>query len=358
MNHREDEMGEPIAAPVRVGLLGAGRIAQSAHLPAIAHAPSVQLIGLFDPSDYLREAVSRRYEVTAYPTAQALLDDPSIESVIVAVPDRFHAAAALEALGKGKHVLVEKPLASTVAEAEMVVDASRRSGKIVQVGSMKRHDPGVRFAARVVTERIGRILSATFWYRVMSALRPATEATFFPPMVVDPAVRAVEAAHRPDRAAYLLATHGAHVFDTLRHLCGEATSLMVRHAVVGDDHAWHGLASLAEGGLAHVEIAATVHAEWSEGAWIHGERGSVTVRTPFPVSLQASVVEAFDEASGVAERPVFGDTNPYKLQVEAFARAIRQGTRASPDAEDGVAAVRLIEAASRSATSGGTWVTP
>jgi predicted dehydrogenase len=351
-------MGEPTMAPVRVGLLGAGRIAQSAHLPAIAHAPSVNLVGLFDPSDYLRETVARRYEVTAYPTSQALLDDPSIDAVIIAVPDRFHAATTVDALEAGKHVLVEKPLAPTVAEAESVVDAARRSAKIVQVGSMKRHDPGVRFAAHVVRERLGRILTATLWYRVMSALRPATEATFFPMMVVDPAVRAVEAAHRSDRAAYLLATHGAHVFDTLRHLCGDPASLMVRHAQVGDDHAWHGLATLRDGGVAHLEIVANVHAEWSEGAIIHGERGSVTIRTPFPVSLQASFVEAFDEATALTERPAFGDTNPYKLQVEAFARAIQTGANADPDAEAGLAAVRLIEAAARSAASGGVWVTP
>ena len=351
-------MGEPIVAPVRVALLGAGRIAQSAHLPAIARAPSLHLLGIYDPSEYLRVAVSGRYGVTAYPTAHALLDDRSVEAVIVAVPDRFHAATTIDALAAGKHVLVEKPLASTVPEAQAVVDAARRSNRLVQVGSMKRHDPGMRFAGHVARERIGRVLSATLWYRVMSALRPATEATFFPPMIIDPAVRAVEATHRPDRAAYLLATHGAHVFDTLRHLCGDPTSLMVRHAQLGEDHVWHGVATLTDGGLAHLEIAASVHAEWSEGAMIHGERGSVTVRTPFPVSLQASVVEAFDEATGITERPTFADTNPYKLQLEAFAHAIRGGTPTHPDATDGLAAVRLIDAAARSSTSGGAWVTP
>ena len=125
-----------------------------------------------------------------------------------------------------------------------------------------------------------------------------------------------------------------------------------------DDHVWQGLANLGVCGLAHVEIAASVHAEWSEGATIHGEYGSVTVRTPFPVSLQASLVEAFDEATGITERPAFGDTNPYKLQLEAFARAIRAGGPTTPNPEDGLAAVRLIEAASRSAASGGAWVTP
>ena len=113
-------MGEPIVAPVRVALLGAGRIAQSAHLPAIARAPYLHLVGIFDPSEYLRVAVAGRYAVTAFPTAQALLEDPTIEAVIVAVPDRFHAATTIDALAAGKHVLVEKPLASTVAEAESV----------------------------------------------------------------------------------------------------------------------------------------------------------------------------------------------------------------------------------------------
>lgn len=342
--------------PVRLGILGAGRIAQVAHLPAFRHASSVELIGIYDPSAFLRDGIARVHETTSFQSLQALLDDPRIEAVVIAAPDRFHASTTVECLRAGKHVLVEKPLAPTVAEAETVERALRDTGLVVQVGAMKRHDPGVRFAARATRERIGRIISATLWYRVMGSLRPSTEATYFPRILVDPAVRAAENAHRANRQAYLLATHGAHIFDTFRNFCGTPTSVMARHAQVNSSHVWHGMATLAESGLAHFEIVVDVHSEWSEGLTIFGERGSVTVRTPFPVTLQASYVEVFDEATGIAERPVFGDTNPYKLQLDAFAHSVRTGAPAVPDAFDGLEAVRLIEATKLSTDADGLWV--
>ena len=342
--------------PVRLGVVGAGRIAQVAHLPAIMHASSVELIGVYDPSAFLRDGVARLYESTSFPSLHAVLDDPRIEAVVIAAPDRVHASATLECLRAGKHVLVEKPIATSVADAETVVNAMRDTGLVVQVGAMKRHDPGVRSAARATRERIGRIISATFWYRVMGSLRPSTEATYFPRMLVDPAVRSTENAHRANRETYLLATHGAHIFDTLRNFCGTPSSVMARHAQVNLDHVWHGMATLAQSGLAHFEIVVDAHAEWSEGLNIFGERGSVTVRTPFPVTLQASYVEVFDEATGIAERPVFGDTNPYKLQLDAFAHSVRTGAPTAPDAVDGLEAVRLIEATKLSTDAGGSWI--
>jgi len=116
------------------------------------------------------------------------------------------------------------------------------------------------------------------------------------------------------------------------------------------------MATLAQSGLAHFEIVVDAHAEWSEGLNIFGEHGSVTVRTPFPVTLQASYVEVFDEATRIAERPVFGDTNPYKLQLDAFAHSVRTGAPTAPDAVDGLEAVRLIEATKLSTDAGGSWI--
>lgn len=343
---------------IGIGVIGAGRIAQSAHLPAIAKCAGVRLVALYDPSPELRTQVARRHVAVDAATLEELLADPSIEAVIVAVPDRLHLPIAAAALGAGKHVLVEKPLASTVDECRELQDHAQRSGLVLQVGAMKRHDPGVRFAAEAVRERIGSVLSASIWYRVMSALRPPVEATYFPAMIVDERVRESEAAHKADRSTYLLATHGAHVLDGLRFLLGDPVELCARRAISGADHSWHGLACLGDGGLAGFEITANVHGEWSEGAEICGERGTVRLRTHFPVTLRPSDVEVFDEATGRIERPVFADSNPYRLQLEAFARSIRDGAPVEPDAADGLAAVRLIEAVGRSLDSGGAWVAP
>jgi predicted dehydrogenase len=257
----------------------------------------------------------------------------------------------------GKHVLVEKPLAGTVAEAEKLQALATETGQHLQVGAMKRYDPGVQYAVHAVQNKIGRVLSASVWYRVMSGLRPATEATLFPALVVDEEVRAHEATFKANREQYLLTTHGAHVLDGMRYLLGDPTALSAQLARSGSDLSWHGMANLTEGGLAHFEITANVHAEWSEGADIYGEKGYVKLRTHFPFTLQASDVEVFDEASATSERAVFGDSNAYERQIEAFAHAVRTGQPVSPGADDGLAAVKLIKAVADSVTQGGRKVT-
>jgi predicted dehydrogenase len=223
---------------------------------------------------------------------------------------------------------------------------------------MKRFDPGVQYAADAIHRRIGPVVSASVWYRVMSALRPPTEATLFPALIIDEQVRAQELTFKADREAYLLTTHGAHVLDGLRFLLGDPVELSAQLARSGADLSWHGLARLDQGGLAHFEITANVHAEWSEGADIYGELGHVRLRTHFPFSLRASDVEVFVESTSTSERPVFGDSNAYERQLEAFAVAIRDDLPDQPDARDGLIAVRLIAAVARSVSEGGATIRP
>jgi predicted dehydrogenase len=342
---------------VRIGLVGAGRIAQAAHLPALARAEGATLVAVCDASAALAAGVAARYGVPAYTSAEEMLARGDLDAVLVAVPDRLHLPVSAEALRAGKHVLVEKPLAGTLADAEELARLAARSGLVLQVGAMKRHDPGVAHAAEAIRTSIGRVTSASIWYRVMGALRPPIEATLFPALVVDQEVRRAEAAYKADRERYLLTTHGAHVLDGLRYLLGQPTDVTARMAAVGEDYTWHVLAGLRDGGLAHVEITAYVHAEYSEGADVYGERGHVRLRTHFPFTLLASDVEVHDEDAGRSTRPVFGDSNAYERQIEAFARSVRDGLPPSPDAADGLAAVRLIQAVAESVSRGGARVT-
>ncbi|MEV0391329.1 Gfo/Idh/MocA family oxidoreductase [Nonomuraea sp. NPDC050643] len=341
---------------LRIAVIGAGRIAQAAHLPALARADGVRLVALSDPSPVLAERVASRYEVTGYRSTDELLAHPGLEAVIIAVPDRLHLPLATRALRAGKHVLVEKPLADTVADGEKLRDLAAETGLHLQVGAMKRYDPGVQYAAEAVRNTIGRVLSATIWYRVMGRLRPTTEATLFPPRIVDENVLVGEAAYKADRRRYLLTTHGAHVLDGLRFLLGDPTRISAQASSHGGDHTWHGVANLSDGGLASFEISADVHAEWSEGADIYGEKGHVKLRTHFPFTLRAGDVEVFDEETCTTARPVFGDTNAYERQIEGFARAIRLELPDSPSADDGVAALKLIAAVAESAAANGAGV--
>ncbi len=328
--------------PLRLALVGCGRIAQVAHLPALEKAAGVELVAVVDPSQEVARAVARRYGVPAAYTAQEqVLADPAVEAVLVAAPDRFHYPIAAEALTAGKHVLVEKPLAATSAEAEALVELVDRTGLVLQVGAMKRHDQGLQYARGFVAERLGEVRSFNAWYRI-GDLRPGIEATLFPYVYADQAARESETAFKADRQRYLLATHGAHIFDTVRFLLGDVGSVIARHRQHGRDQVWQVLLTMASGAIGTVSITVDVPGVPSEGIEVFGASGSIRVDTPFPFYRQASSVRAY--ADGETVMPELTDGDAYERQAEAFARAVREGSRPVPDVRDGLHAIRLIEA--------------
>jgi len=334
----------------RLALIGCGRIAQVAHLPALEKADGVELVAVCDPSEDVVHAVARRYGVPSAHTDQAeVLKDPSVDAVIVAAPDRFHRSIAAEALTAGKHVLVEKPLATTVQEAQELADLVHRTGLVLQVGAMKRHDQGLQYARRFVAERLGGPRSFTAWYRI-GDLRPGIEATLFPHVHADPAARETEAAFKADRRRYLLATHGSHIFDTVRFLLGDVASVVARHREDGRDQTWQVLLTTASGAVGTVGITVDVPGLPSEGIEVFGAHGSVRVDTHFPFYRRASTVHAY--ADGATTVPELTDGDAYERQVEAFARAVREGGSPDPDVDDGVQAVRLIDATATAVETG------
>jgi predicted dehydrogenase len=335
--------------PVRLALVGCGRIAQVAHLPAVEKAEGVELVAVSDPSGAVARSVARRRGVAAYTDQGSVWADASVEAVIVAAPDRFHHRLATEALAAGRHVLVEKPLASTVAQAEDLVGLVDRTGLTLQVGAMKRHDQGVRYAGRFIAERLGQVRSFNAWYRI-GDLRPGIEAALFPPVVAEPDARRREAAAKADRRRYLLATHGAHVFDTVRFLLGEVASLVARHRGHDRDHVWQLLVTTAAGAVGTVTIAADVPGLPAEGIEVFGATGAVRVDLHFPFYRRAATVHAYTDGAVVV--PTLTDGDAYQRQVEAFARTIRAGGRPVPDVRDGLAAVRLIEATATAVDTG------
>lgn len=338
-----------MSGPVRLALVGCGRIAQVAHLPAVEKAEGVELVAVSDPSGAVARSVARRYGLAAAYTNQgSVWTDESVEAVLITAPDRFHHGLATEALGAGRHVLVEKPIASTVREAEDLVDLVDRTRLTLQVGAMKRHDQGVQYARRFIAEHLGAARSFNAWYRI-GDLRPGIEATLFPPVFAESVARQQEAARKADRQRYLLATHGAHVFDTVRFLLGDVASLVARHRQDDRDHVWQALLTTTAGAVGTVAIAADVPGVPAEGIEVFGTTGAVRLDLHFPFYRRAATVHAYTHGAVVV--PTLTDGDVYERQVEAFARTIRQGGHPVPDVRDGLAAVRLIEA---TATAVGT----
>ena len=128
---------------LRIGVVGGGLVAQAEHLPYLSQfRDRFELLALVEPSETVREALAARYGIAAtYADYRALLDTGAIDAVVICSPAGTHAEVALAALEAGLHVFVEKPMCITLADADAIVAARDRSGKVVQVGYMKRFDP-------------------------------------------------------------------------------------------------------------------------------------------------------------------------------------------------------------------------
>ena len=128
---------------VRVGVVGGGLVAQAMHLHYLAALRDrFSLTALAEPSKTVREQLGARYGIGGlHPDHRSLLEARGLDAVVVASPAGTHAQIVLEALDAGVHVFVEKPMCITLADADAIVAARDRSGRAVQVGTMKRFDP-------------------------------------------------------------------------------------------------------------------------------------------------------------------------------------------------------------------------
>jgi predicted dehydrogenase len=130
-------------ARVKVGVIGLGEVAQIVHLPILeALGDRYEIAALCDVSPGLLAAVGERYRVgRRYTDAAELAAQGDLDAVFVLNSDEYHADHAIAALRQGKHVLVEKPMCLTLAEAEAIVRARDEAGVQVMVAYMRRFAP-------------------------------------------------------------------------------------------------------------------------------------------------------------------------------------------------------------------------
>jgi len=128
---------------LRVGVVGAGSLGYH-HVRLLRDMPDVAFAGFFDTRADRAAAVAAELGVTAFPTYDALLD--AVEALTVVVPTPAHLAVARAALARGRHVLIEKPLAATLAEADELVAMARAAGVVVQTGHVERFNRAIRAA--------------------------------------------------------------------------------------------------------------------------------------------------------------------------------------------------------------------
>lgn len=127
---------------IRAGVLGVGSLGRYHAQKYAAHA-GAELVGVFDPDMERAQAVADEVGCVAFPDAGSLVEE-GVDAVTIAAPTEVHADLGVHCLNAGVHVLMEKPIAGTLAEADDLLAAADASGRILQVGHLKRFHPGVR----------------------------------------------------------------------------------------------------------------------------------------------------------------------------------------------------------------------
>ena len=145
---------------IKIGILGCGKIAQVRHIPEYAANPDCQLVGFYNPTKSRAEDMAAKYGGLAYDTAEELLANPEIDAVSVCAANYAHAELAIQAMKAGKHVLCEKPMATTLADCEAMVECAKKNGKFLMIGHNQRLAKAHMEAKRLIDEGlIGDIIT-------------------------------------------------------------------------------------------------------------------------------------------------------------------------------------------------------
>lgn len=143
---------------IRAAVVGAG-IYGKHHMNAYLHNPDTVLVAICDTDTERCDDLAMTCGVMGYTRLDVLLQEEAIDVVSVATPDPYHTESILTALRHGKHVLAEKPLATSVRECELIVEMAQQRGLLVGVDFHKRWDPAVmRIKAELEKPETGRIL--------------------------------------------------------------------------------------------------------------------------------------------------------------------------------------------------------
>ena len=296
---------------LRVGVVGVG-VMGSNHARVFAGLPGAELIGVADPDLKQADFVARTLGCSAVPDIEQLLD-LGVDAVTIAGPTHLHHDIALTCIQRGIHILVEKPIASTVAEGHDIIDAARRANVTLMVGHVERFNPAVEAIKEAI--RNEDILSIAI-----------TRVGPFPPRMSNVGVVIDLAVHDIDLIRWFTDSDIVEVQPQLSSAVAEREDIALLQF------------RTASGVLAHINTN-----------WLTPFKArSVTVATRGKYItgdlLTRQVTECFGfqpDGSYSMRHLSVGHAEPLRSELLAFLRAVRSGTTPAVTGEEAVASLEI-----------------
>ena len=320
---------------VGFGIVGCGMIADF-HAQALRSIAGARLIGVTDVNFAGAQIFAEKHGVLAYKTYEDMLKDDAVGAVCICTPSGYHAELAKSALLAGKHVAVEKPIAMTVSDADAVIEAAEKSGKLLTVISQLRFSQDViRLKEAVQNGSLGQIrfcnLSMKYWREESYYAGSSWKGS----RLLDGGV---------------LMNQGIHGIDLLRYVIGGVQVLSsvtdrMYHKIEAPDTA---LALLRYdcGALGTLEATTAAFPGFDLQLEIIGEKGRAVFTQERLTSLVIDGTENIKVSSpcklGTASDPAAVGWQNHALQFKNFVSAILGKASIAVRGEDGREAVRLI----------------
>ena len=158
--------------PIGLGIAGLG-MAGAVMVQAVANHPDFRLVAAADPQAGPRAAFAWDYKADIHTDIRELCDNRAVEAIYIATPHQFHAAHASLAAAAGKHIILEKPMALTLADCDAIVAAVEKAGVHLVIGHTHAFDPAIRtMRALIASGELGRLGMIASWNYTNYLYRP------------------------------------------------------------------------------------------------------------------------------------------------------------------------------------------
>jgi len=322
---------------IRFGIIGCGMIANY-HAQVISQAKELTLCAVYDISETTAQRFAQTYGCTAVDSLDALLEQ--VDAAAICLPSDLHYDAVMRCAKAGKHVICEKPIAARVGEAEEMIRCCHEHGVYLSVIFQHRFDPAVQAVRRAMANGdVGKVL----WASTRSILYR------------DPSYFTNTPWHAKFGSGALL-NQSIHYIDLLLYLLGDPVSVTGHcaarlHTQNETEDVGLAILNFPDGAPAVIEGTTTAYPGLYNELSIYGENGTFIIRNDalFSYKLKSGNKPEYDEllnpyAVYAAFRDATIDLSGHCRQYEDFAAAIRDNRPPAVSGEEGIRALRLIDA--------------
>lgn len=339
---------------LKIGIIGCGKITEVRHAPEYAENPNCQLAAFFDVVPERAKALAEQYGGTAYDSIEALLAS-DVDAVSVCVANAYHAQASIQALKAGKHVLCEKPMATTPEDCEAMVAAAKAAGKFLMIGQNQRLAKAHVKAREIIESgEMGKVITfeTHFAHPGPEGWTGVRDSWFFDKKVASFGVMADLGVHKTDLIHYLT---GKKIVRTSAVLATLNKTFSDGRPITVDDNAY-AIYTMEDG------VVGTMHVSWTN----YGNENNST-----KIYMEGGVLRMYDDPkySLIVEKRD-GEVIPYELDlltsnkeqttggrtstgvIDAFVESIITNTPPAISGESAMHAMKVVFANEQSAQLG------